>query len=71
MTKARSKAKLGALNPNAKLTAASVRTIRRLVAKNGHTRGYKAALAKRYGLSRGALCDIISGRRWAHTKGAA
>jgi len=66
----RSAAKLGTLNPNATLTAAKVRTIRRLVAKHGHKRCYKAELAKSYGIGQGCLADVVSGRRWGHVKGA-
>jgi len=51
----------GERNPKAKLTAADVRTIRALA---GTVRG--TDLAKRYGLSSGAIYHIVKGRHWAH-----
>jgi len=58
--------KQGAFNPNAKFGASTIRMIRRLVAKNGHKRGFKAELARKLETSQGTLADIVSGRRWGH-----
>jgi hypothetical protein len=62
----KSEAKQGARNPNARLTPDQVKKIRRAVARYGSERGYKAALAREYGISQGTLADIVSGRRWGH-----
>ncbi len=49
----------GERNPTAKLTEAAVREIRAST-DNG------AALARRFGVSKSAICDVRRGRRWAH-----
>ena len=65
---ARSLSKAGSKNPNAKLTASKVAAIRHRVAQHPGERGYKAELAKAYGISAGTLSDIITGRRWPQEK---
>lgn len=52
----------GARNPAAKLTAATVRAIRRRRARGEPG----SLLAAEYGLSEGAVCDIHKRRTWAH-----
>lgn len=64
--KNRSNSKQGANNPNSRLKAETVKMLKRLVAKYGHKRGYKAALAVKYKVSQGTLADLVSGRRWGH-----
>lgn len=52
----------GPRNPQAKLTDASVREIRRLF-----TKGVKqAVLARRYGVTKYCVWDIVHRRRWSH-----
>lgn len=55
----------GERNPAAKLTAADVAEIRNRVAA-GET---QRAVARRYGVSKGALCLMISGKTWATAGG--
>ena len=64
----RSLSKRGVNNPRARLTARDVAKIRRLIKRNGHKYGYKAEIARQFGISQGYLCDIIAGNRWKHTK---
>lgn len=61
-TKGRSNPYRGHEHPNSKLTAQQVREIRSL---NGVT---QEAIARLYGVSRGAIDGVRSGRRWAHIK---
>jgi len=60
----RSLSKRGERNPNSKLRTWIVTEIRDEVARRRKVRGAMAQISRDYGMSRGALHDIISGRRW-------
>ena len=60
----RSISKRGDLNPNSKLRSGIVIEIRDEVSRRRKVRGAMAQISRDYGMSRGALHDIISGRRW-------
>ncbi len=70
MTDAQSKAKRGASNPHATLTAERVRQARVLLVEHAKfpKLGSKAAIAALLGISRGTLRDIETGRRWAYAE---
>jgi hypothetical protein len=53
----------GEANGNARLTEADVLEIRRLWATGQYT---KAALARRYGVGRKAISDVVERRKWKH-----
>jgi hypothetical protein len=52
----------GEKHPNAKLTAKEVRRIRKL-AQQGHT---QTSIAKKFGITKSAVCGIIARRTWKH-----
>lgn len=54
----------GALNSQAKLTDSDVRNIRAMVAAGSTQR----SAARKHGVSAQTVCDIISGKKWAHVE---
>jgi len=64
----RSKSKSGAHNPRAVLTRADVYNIRlraRIAEREGRQWGLQSRLARRFGVTRQTICDVLAGRSWA------
>lgn len=68
MTEHKSRTNQGELNPNAHFTEEEVRGIRRQARRPNNPWGWQAALARKHGVTRAAIAQIVTGERYPNVE---